>query len=181
MRRRSPRVFQTPHGISVLKIGDVVSRFPLLHAYGLGFEIFRELPEHARMRGMDFAKFALAYALDDEIDSALLFLKSMRRKTSRSGRHHVRCSYLIRMYRYWRRLSGKHPVRMPPGAMMTAALLLGQRVTAVPSLKPDGLISMHQKHFVWLEQYLVKNYGMRPGTRREKYFLGFGNESREDE
>jgi hypothetical protein len=181
MRRRSDKVFQTRHGHSVLKIADIVSRFPLLHAYGVGFEVFREMPDHVRMRAMDFAKFTLAYALDDEIDSAIMFFKVMRRKNTLPGKHQVRCSYLIRMYHHWRRLSGTHVSAMPYGAMMVGALMLGQRVTAVPTLKPDALISMHEGQFKRMEQYLIKNYDLTEGKRREKYFLGFGNENREGE
>lgn len=162
---------QTQCGLSVKKVVDVVSRFPSLHAYGVGFDIFRELPEQYRMRGMDYAKYMLAYKLDDEIDACVMFLRAARTRKFSNGVDWVRCSYLLYVYSYWRRLHGHHPVEIPNGCMAVAALLVGQRVTDVPSIRPDYLVSVTKRGMKALENYLMFEFGMEAWPDERKRYV----------
>lgn len=162
MRKRAAGVSQTGCTIRTTKIVDIVSRYALLHAYGIGLDQFRELPEQSRMRGIDFAKWLLAYALDDEIDSAYLFFKALHcDKWAPNTDNYTHLSYLQYMYGFWRTLSGTCDEYIPIGAYAVAALITGQKVMFTPETKPMFYVSIPAKRFVFMEDFLEKNFSFQ--------------------
>lgn len=163
MRIRSKNTDQTPNGLRTTKIVDIVSRYALLHAYGVGLDVFRQLPEQQRMRGIEYAKWMLAYALDNEIDSAYLFLKALHCDRIKGYKnHYVKSGYIEYIYTFWRQLSGTCEKTVPLGAYIVAALLIGQRVFFTPGTKPEVFITIPQKRLRALEVYLQKNFSFTP-------------------
>lgn len=168
MRVRSRQKDQTVNGLRTTKIIDIVSRFALLHAYGVGLDVFRQLPEQQRMRGIEYAKWMLAYALDDEIDSAYMFFKALHcDRITGYKNHYVRSSYVEYLYSFWRQISGSCEKIVPVGAYIVAALLIGQRVFFTPGTKPQVFITIPQKRLRFLEQYLQNNFDFHPWSESE--------------
>lgn len=180
MRTRAAGKDQTPNGIRTTKIVDIVSRYALLHAYGVGLDIFRQLPEQQRMRGIEYAKWMLAYALDDEIDSAFLFYKALHcDRFLPHGHNFVKASYLEYMYGYWRQLSGTCKKDVPLGCFIVAALLIGQRVFFTPETKPLVYITISRKRMRAIEDYLESQFEFRKWPE-EEYRWSFKDEREDD-
>lgn len=179
MRTRAQKD-QTPNGIRTTKIVDIVSRYALLHAYGVGLDIFRQLPEQQRMRGIEYAKWMLAYALDDEIDSAYLFYKALHcDRFHPHGHNFVKAPYLEYMYGYWRQLSGTCKKEIPLGCFIVSALLIGQRVFFTPDSKPLVYITVSRKRMRSIEEYLEKQFDFRKWPE-EKYRWNLKDEREDD-
>jgi len=189
VRTRSDGTVQTGNGIRVSKIVDIVSRYAMLHAYGVGLDIFRQLPEHQRMRGIEFSKWMLAYALDDEIDSAFMFYKALHcDRFHPHGRNFVKVSYLEYMYGYWRRLSGINKEHVPLGCFIVSALLIGQRVFYTPDSKPLVYITISRKRMRALEKFLERQFDFKRWPEetyrweyRRKRKVEVGNEPQSDD
>lgn len=153
---------QTQCGIRTTKIVDIVCRYALLHAYGIGLDIFRQLPEQQRMRGIEYAKWMLAYALDDEIDSAYLFFRALScDRFKPHSENFVKSTYLEYMYGYWRQLSGTCQKVVPQGAFIVAGLLSGQRIFFTPQSKPHFYMTIPRKRMLVMEDYLERNYDFK--------------------
>lgn len=167
MRRRSANNPHTQCNLSVLKIVDIVSRFPLLHAWGIGFDKFRQLPEHSRMRAMDYAKYILAYELDDEIDGAYMFMRAVSGRTMYESSNYVKASYLTYMYSFWRKISDKHPEEVPLGCFIVGALIRGQRIRIIEALKPDFLINCGKQKRKNIEWYLQSCTDFEPWDEKD--------------
>lgn len=168
MKPRAPGATQTQIGLSATKVIDVVSRFPLLHAYGVGLDIFRSVPEQYRMRAIDYAKWMLAYALDDEIDSCYMFLEALHLdRVAPTAKPFIRGTYLLEMHKHWRKMSGKHTSDVTVGTLAAAALLHGHRVRIVEAIKPDCYITVPVKRLRWYENYLADKYGFTPRPAEE--------------
>lgn len=181
MRQREKGVMRTEGNLSVGKILDITTKFPLLHAYGVGLDIFRDLPEQYRMRSMEYAKFLLAYCLDDEIDNARAFLRYLKcNGTSVSG-FYVKISYLQELYSYWRLPKPSFHEFVPPGAFVLAALAVGQRVKIVPSIKPDCLMLITKRELGKMERALQKQYGFQPWPNDKKHHTYKVNDDRVDD
>jgi len=171
VRKRAAHNPHTGCNLSVLKIVDIVSRFPLLHAWGIGFDKFRQLPEESRMRAMDYAKYILAYELDDEIDGAYMFMRSVAGRTMYGSANYVKASYLVYMYDFWRTISDKHPVEVPLGCFVVAALIRGQRIRIIEDLKPDFLINCGKQRRKQIEEYLQSCTDFMPWDEKDIYFV----------
>lgn len=168
MRTRARGVSQTQCGIRTTKIVDIVCRYALLHAYGIGLDIFRQLPEQQRMRGIEYAKWMLAFALDDEIDSAYLFFKSLScDRFKPHSENFVKSTYLEYMYGYWRQLSGTCEKFVPQGAYIVAGLLTGQRIFFTPHSKPIFYMTIPRKRMVVMEDFLERNYDFKRWSEEE--------------
>lgn len=180
MRRRA-EVYSTRAYLSVRKIIDIVRRFPLLHAYGIGLDMFREVPEQYRMRAVDYAKFMLAYELDDEIDGAALFFRKIDGPEPNKSFDYVRGSYLLYIYSYWRKISGHHPEVMPVGAFIVGALITGKKIRIHEGLKPDFLVSMKTMRRAVVERFLEENYDFRRWPLEAQGYEPSLNDDRVDE
>lgn len=181
MRQREKGAMRTEGNLSVGKILDITKKFPLLHAYGVGLDIFRELPEQYRMRSMEYAKFLLAYCLDDEIDDARAFLKDLKCSGSSQSPLYVRVSYLEVLFSYWRRPKPTVLEFVPPGAFIVAALAIGQRIKIIPSMKPDCLMQVTKINLRMMEKTLAKRYGFEPWPKDKKHFVYKVNDDRADD
>jgi hypothetical protein len=180
VRTRARGKDQTVNGLRTTKVVDIVSRYALLHAYGVGLDVFRQLPEQQRMRGIEYAKWMLAYALDDEIDSAYLFFKALHcDRFLPHGHNFVKVSYLEYMYGYWRQLSGTCERVVPIGAFIVGALLIGQRVFFTPGSKPLVYITVSRKRMRAIEDYLESQYAFRKWPE-EEYRWSFKDEREDD-
>jgi len=172
VRKRSSGMSQTDCGIRALKIIDIVSRYALLHAYGIGLDVFRQLPDQQRMRGIEYAKWMLAFALDDEIDSAFLFFKALHCDRFKPKSENFVCSaYLEYMYGYWRQLSGTCEKTVPLGAYIVAGLLSGQRIFFTKKSKPGFYMTIPPKRRVAIESYLERNYDFKRWPEEEFKFM----------
>jgi hypothetical protein len=180
VRTRATGKEQTNNGLRTSKIVDIVSRYPLLHAYGVGLDIFRQLPEQQRMRGIEYAKWMLAYALDDEIDSTFLFYRALHcDRFNPHGHNFVKASYLEYMYGYWRQLSGTCKKEVPLGCFIVGALMIGQRVFFTPDSKPQVYITISRKRMRAIEDYLERQFDFKK-LPEEEYRWSFKDEREDD-
>jgi hypothetical protein len=180
MRKRSAGTTQTQVGIRTSKIIDIVSRYALLHAYGIGLDQFRELPEQSRMRSIDYAKWLLAFALDDEIDSGYLFFRAMKCHEFKSKAcNYVHSSYLQYIYSFWRKLSGSCEADVPLGCFAVAALILDQKVMFTHASKPCFYTTVPSKRLAFMEEFLEKSSSFKPWRKEQYRFVK--QYSREDE
>lgn len=143
------------------KIVEISARFPLLHAYGVGYDEFRSIPEEKRGKILDYAKYMLAFELDLEIEAAHFFLKAVGLRKNPKNHNYVKADYLLYLYRYWARQftsaktgKSKWPKEVPLGVFAMAALLAGGRVRIVEELKPNYLIAVWDERRWRLEKYL---------------------------
>jgi len=172
VRKRAGGKVQTDTGIRTAKIVDIVSRFSLLHAYGVGLDVFRQLPEQQRMRGIEYAKWLLAFALDDEIDSAYLFFKALHCDRFHPKSENFVCSaYLEYMYGYWRQLSGTCDKEVPLGAYIVAGLLSGQRIFFTKKSKPGFYMTIPLKRRTAMEGYLERHFDFKRWPDEDFKFL----------
>lgn len=163
MRTRFNNKWQKTRGnLSVRKIVNIVGQFPTLHAYGVGFDQFRSIPEARRSQCIDYARYMLAFELDDEIDGAAAFLKAIGVNIWIKDHNYVRSDYLLHLYKYWRKGSNKHPREMPMGVFAVAALSLKSRIRIVDSIKPNFLIPVTRDKRRKVEQFLTLTARFEP-------------------
>lgn len=161
MKPRSAGVTSILFGLTPARVVNIVARFPLLHAYGIGFDDFRKLPEHRRAQVMDYCKYILAYELDDEIVAAARFLRLVGSRIGPTDRHYVKADYIEHVYQYWNSTmlvkSGKtkYPKEMPLGVFALAALAINIKVRVVEELKPNFLIATSIERLRRLEKFLA--------------------------
>lgn len=187
MKTRALKVRQLQNYAYAKKIVEISARFPLLHAYGVGYDEFRKIPEEKRGKVLDYAKYMLAFELDLEIDAAYFFLKAVGIRKNALNSNYVKADYLAYMYEYWRRFfisaktgESKWPKEMPLGVFAMAALLSGGRVRVVEELKPNYLIAVTDERRRRLEKYLSATTKFKtPDESRFKW--DFGNDDRVDE
>lgn len=145
----------TRGGIKVKKIINCVAQFPILHAYGVGFDQFRTIPEQNRSKAIDYARYMLAFELDLEIDTAVTFFKILGIKRTQKKEFFVRSEYLQYLYKYWRKSgSGNAPQEMPVGVFAIAALLLDGAVKVEEQAKPGFFIALSTLKRNRVEKYL---------------------------
>jgi hypothetical protein len=155
VRTRFDNGWQKTRGnLQVKKIVNVAAQFPLLHAFGVGFDQFRSIPEARRSQCMDYARYMLAYELDDEIDAAAAFLKAIGINTLPRDDSYVRSEYLAYLYSFWRKGSEKYPSVMPIGVFGMAALVLNSKMRIVESYKPHFLVSVTISKRKSIEEFL---------------------------
>lgn len=161
MKTRAVGKKQLCNHIYTKKIVEVAANFPLLHAYGIGFDEFRTIPEEKRGKVLDYAKYMLAFELDLEIEAAYFFLKAVGLRKNPKNKNYVKADYLEYMYQYWRQGfilakygRSKWPKEMPLGVFAMAALLSHGRVRVVEELKPNFLIAVWDDRRRRLENYL---------------------------
>lgn len=171
MRRRAIGKILTDRNLNCGCIIDIAQRYTALHAYGVGLDVFRELPEFSRAQAMDYAKYILAFELDDEIDSASAFLEAMHCARFKTKRIYLRCSYLLHLYTYWRLVNPTHMKNVPPGALIVAALLLGERVKVPMKIRPDSLIAMNEARSKYMVEYLAKHFDFVDWSDEKKYLI----------
>jgi len=160
VRTRFDNKWQKTRGnLDVRKIVSVVAQFPTLHAYGIGFDAFRTIPEATRSKKIDYARYMLAFELDDEIDGAASFLKAIGLCVSIRDEHYVQSSYLVHLYESWRKSTNKHPKVMPLGVFAVAAMILNSRIRVVEGIKPHFLVPVTQDKRAKVEAYLEMTEG----------------------
>ena len=186
MKTRAVGKKQLENYVYTKKIVEVSANFPLLHAYGIGFEEFRTVPEEKRGKVLDYAKYMLAYELDKEITAACFFFRAIGLRKNSMNRNYVKADYLAHMYEYWRRQFGytrfgdsRWPKEMPLGVFAMAALLSNGRVRVVEELKPNYLIAVRDESRRTLEDYLQRTTKFK--TPDEKRVLWDFKDDREDE
>jgi len=186
VKRRAVGKRQLDNYVYTKKIVEVSANFPLLHAYGIGFDEFRSIPEEKRGRVLDYAKYMLAFELDFEIEAAHCFLKAVGLRKNPKNRNYVKADYLAYMYQYWRQgfivaKTGrpKWPKEMPLGVFAMAALLAYGRVRVVEKLKPNFLIAVWDERRWRLEKYLELTTKFKKPD--EKRVLWDFKDDREDE
>lgn len=173
MRTRAiSRVKKTIGGADLKKINKIIFDFPLLHAYGVGFDIFRSIPEQTRSKAIDYARYMLAFELDDEIDAAIFFIKAIGAKSKPRIDNYVRCEYLLHLYKYWRKGTEKYPRVMPIGVFCLAALYEQGKVRIVQELKPNFLVAVSTEKRRKIENYLEATQGFQRWPE-EKIFWSF--------
>lgn len=157
MRKRERKKKKTRDGHNTRQIVDIVNGFAMLHAYGVGLDVFHEVPVQDRMKSIDYAKVLLAYYLDDEIDSACRFLDALGAKNAVMHPHnYVRVSYLMHMYQYWQTLSGRGEKHVPLGCFIVAGMLFNQRIGVRDELRPDALLTVPTGKRKYIEDYLTQ-------------------------
>lgn len=173
MRPRPSNATQTAADLMVEHILEVCGRYPLLHSYGVGLDMFRDLPQQDRMRAIEYSKWMLAFALDSQIDSAYFFFRALHLHRLRAnGKEFVKITYLQHMYNTWRKLSGRGDKDLLDGPMIVAALIMRQRVFFTPKSKPKVYIAIYQRRLISIENYLKTSYGFKPWDSSEyKYNL----------
>lgn len=183
MKKRAEGTRFTRTWVQDEEIFDIVFRFPTLHAYGVGFKAFESLPEDRRLAAIEYSKYLLAYCLDEEIDSAMIFLRALNCHEHRPKvSWYVKLSYLMGLYRSWRKMTGRCHEYVPPGCFIFAALFYGQGVHVRPELRPDCLITIPKMRREYLENYLAKEYGyVRPPDSEVYYDFYAVNDDRADE
>ena len=163
MRTRFDNNWEKTRGnLKIEKIIKVVGQFPTLHAYGVGFKMFLGIPEANRSKAIDYARYMLAFELDDEIDAAYAFLKTIGINVKNKSENFVRSDYLEYLYSYWRREGKKHPEVMPIGVFALAALMLDANLRIVEGLKPHFLIPVSRDKRSKVESYLELTQGFKP-------------------
>jgi hypothetical protein len=150
----------TQGGIKVKKIVNIVAQFPILHAYGVGFDQFRSIPEQNRSKAIDYARYMLAFELDLEIDTAVRFFKILGIKKTQKKEFFVSSDYLKYLYSYWRKSgSGDAPKEMPIGVFAMAALILDTSVRVEERAKPNFYIAVSTLKRNRVEKYLKQTTG----------------------
>jgi hypothetical protein len=163
VRTRFDNKWQKTRGnLDVRKIVNIVGQFPTLHAFGVGFEQFRSIPEARRSQCIDYARYMLAFELDDEIDGAAAFLKAIGVNIWVKDDNYVRSDYLHYLYGYWRKGSTKHPKDMPIGVFAMAALILKSRIRIVEDIKPHFLVPVTIDKRSRVEHFLSATEGFEP-------------------
>ena len=155
MRTRFDNKWQKTRGnLDVRKIVNSLIQYPTLHAYGVGFDAFRSIPEAQRSKKIDYARYMLAFELDDEIDAAARLLKALGIAVYAKDEHYVRSDYLLYLYSHWRENTEKYPKIMPEGVFAVASLVLNSRVRVAEELKPHFLVPIHTEKRKKIEEYL---------------------------
>jgi hypothetical protein len=144
------------------EIRRIVGTVPLLHAYGMGIEVFRNMPEQNRMRAVEYAKYLLAHELKYEIESATRFLSALRmgaRPTYQWQKcNWVRSTHLEYVYKYWQKVTNLYAKEIPKGCFAVASFILKKPIFVVDKLKPDFLINVTKDDLKRLEIYLHSEY-----------------------
>jgi len=162
VRTRFNNKWQKTRGnVDVRKIVKVVGQFPLLHAYGVGFGQFRSIPEATRSKCIDYARYMLAFELDDEIDAAFAFLKAVGISQCGREQHYVRTEYLLELYSYWRKGTEKYPEFLPIGVFGVAAFLLKANIRVAEELKPHFLVPVSIDKRAKVEKFLEATRGFK--------------------
>jgi hypothetical protein len=162
VRTRFNNKWQKTRGnVDVRKIVKIVGQFPLLHAYGVGFAEFRNIPEATRSKCIDYARYMLAFELDDEIDAAYAFLKAVGISQAGREQHYVRTEYLLELYSYWRKGTEKYPKYLPTGVFGVAAFLLKANIRIVEELKPHFLVPVSIEKRAKVEKFLEATCGFK--------------------
>lgn len=146
---------KTRGGLKIHKIKKIVNDFPLLHAYGIGFSMFGNIPEHTRRDAVDYARYMLAFELDDEIDAGVQFLKILGGVKFPQDSSYLRSEYLLHLYSYWRRSMTRAPEVMPLGVLAMSALMLNGSVRVIETLKPNYLVGVSKLKRLRVEEYLA--------------------------
>lgn len=163
MRTRFDNKWQKTRGnLQVKKIVNVAAQFPLLHAFGVGFDQFRSIPEARRSQCIDYARYMLAFELDDEIDAAAAFLKAIGLNNVPQESSYVRSEYLAHLYRSWRKGIDKYPKEMPIGVFGMAALVLNSKIRIVEDLKPNFLVAVAKDKRTKVEKFLQMTVNFEP-------------------
>lgn len=150
---------------------DIAFQFPTLHAFGVGFKMFKDMPEDKRLAAIEYSKYLLAYCMRDEIDSAMQFMRALLAHEQQAKvSWYVKLSYLMGLYRSWRKISERPAEKVPPGAFIVAALFYGQGVHIRPELRPDCLITIPKMRREYLENYLEHDYGYVRPPDSEVYY-----------
>lgn len=150
---------KTRGNVDVRKIVKVVGQFPLLHAYGVGFADFRSIPEATRSKCIDYARYMLAFELDDEIDAAHAFFKAVGVSQAGREQHFVRTEYLLHLYSYWRKGTEKYPEYLPIGVFGVAALLMKAKIRVAEEMKPHFLVPVSILKRASVEEFLEATGG----------------------
>ena len=187
MKRRAIGKLQLDNNnLETKKIVEVSANFPLLHAYGIGFEEFRSIPEDKRGKVLDYAKYMLAYELDLEIEAAYFFFRAVGLSKYPKDQNYVKADYLAYMYRYWRQQFGnsryglsKWPKEVPLGVFAMSALLSYGKIRVVEELKPNYLIAVREDLRRKVEDYLQRTTKFKKPD--EKRFVWDFKGDREDE
>lgn len=169
MRLRPKGKLKTSRYYSCSCIVDITRRFTSLHAYGIGLNVFRELPEFSRINAIEYSRYMLAFELDDEIDSCCVFLDAMHCNQKTAIKVYLRCSYLLHLYQGWRHLNTDTEKVIPPGAMVVAALLKAQKVKVPTFLRPDCLIAVNRARYRYMVSYLKKRFQFVDWDDDKKY------------
>lgn len=143
MRLRDQHTVETQDGLKVAYINSILDKYPLLHAYGIGISVFRNLPPHDRMLAIKYSRYIIYNCLDDEIDCARRFLLLVgANRFNRHSRRMVRASYLDFMYQYYRlRFPGLQEY-IPLGCWAIAAILTSYQIKVYPAARPDFEIAV---------------------------------------
>jgi hypothetical protein len=166
---------KTRGNIKVEKIVKAVGQFPLLHAYGVGFAQFRNIPEATRSKCIDYARYMLAFELDDEIDAAYRFFKAIGISKYPRNEHYVRSQYVEHLYATWRK-DVNYPEYIPLGVFGLAALLLGTKIRIIEGLKPHFLIPILREKREKVESYLDLRMGYKRWDDADIYWNFNGTE-----
>ena len=161
---------RTPGGLRLNQIQKVITDFPLLHAYGVGFSMFGTIPEQTRSKAIDYARYMLGFELDYEIDAAVSFIKVLGGLRQAHSENYVRSQYLLHLYDTWRLTHSKAPKIMPVGCIAMATLVTGGSVRVVESLKPHFLVGISSLRRQRIENYLVQVKGFQRWPDEEVYW-----------
>lgn len=143
------------------KIEKVIANFPTMHAYGIGFGMFSQVPEQTRSKAIDYARYMLAYELDDEIDASVSFIKAIGGSQFSIDDNYTRSDYLLHLYSAWRKDLGDGPKDIPVGCMAMATLIIGSHVRVVEGFKPNFLVCVSKLKRERVESYLALRTGFQ--------------------
>jgi hypothetical protein len=149
---------------------ELVIAFPMLNAYGIGLEAFRDVPEYIRMEVVDYAKAALCYSLKPELRVARKFLDKIGLIHCDPGNraNQYRASYISYLYSFWQRENPNLPEYIPLGCFIAATLMGGNEVKIYNDLKPDCLLVIRGGFVREIEKHLSKMHkDFKPWTMKE--------------
>lgn len=163
---RYPGRWRTGEGIYVRHIIQCVDKFPLLHAFGIGLEPFKDFPEKKRVKALNYSKYLLSHCLDSEVDAAIKLFMRLGRPSWESTPFYVSTEYIQLMYKYFRKARGYRitlPQHVPVGTIILAALLRGNRVVVTHDIKPHALVGLlysdwQEQHQLYVSQYEMPDW-----------------------
>lgn len=177
MMPRYPGRYRTDGGLYVKHIEQCVDKFPILHAYGIGLEPFKNFPEKKRIKAYNYAKYMLSQCLDTEIDAVAKFFVKLGRPSWETRPFYVSTEYIQHLYKYYR-LSRCHtatlPKHVPVGTVILAALLRGNRVVVNHEIKPHALVGLKYSDWQIQHGFYVEQYEM-PDWDIERIKMGSKN------
>lgn len=161
---RYPEQFRTKKGLYCKHIVGATNKFPLLHAFGIGLEPFKDFSDEQKQEVLVYAKYLLSHCLDLEADWAMRMIDDLGRpEWDNSNPFYVSSDYIQMSYEFWRKQHSRTkelPRHMPVGPIILSALLNGNRVLVSHATKPHALISVLKTNFRRRHKYLVEELGM---------------------